>query len=210
MAEFISEIIAFIGAHSEWTFPIIFIVSFGESFVFVSFLFPGTTIMIAAGFLVPDGTIPFTPLVAGAVLGAVLGDAISWWLGRRYGGHLTSAWPLSRKPELIERGRKFFLRFGAASVFIGRFFGPMRAVIPLVAGITRLPAFEFWLANIGSAIVWAPVMLVPGVLGVKAAELSGGDKVIKILIGASAVVIVAALAFAARRYKWFERRAVDD
>ena len=210
MGEFISETIAFIGANSEWTFPIIFIISFGESFVFASFLFPGTTIMIAAGFLVPDGTIPFMPLVAGAVLGAVLGDAISWWLGRRYGKVLTGMWPLSRNPELIERGRKFFLRFGGASVFIGRFFGPMRAVIPLVAGITRLPAFEFWLANIGSAIVWAPAMLVPGVLGVKAAELSGGDRVIKILIGASAVVVVVALAFAARRYKWFERRAADE
>jgi membrane protein DedA with SNARE-associated domain len=210
MAEFISQIIAFIGAHSEWTFPIIFITSFGESFVFVSFLFPGTTIMIAAGFLVPDGTIPFMPLVAGAVLGAIVGDAISWWLGRRYGGHLTGAWPLSRNPELIERGRKFFLRYGAASVFIGRFFGPMRAVIPLVAGITRLPAFEFWVANIASAAVWAPAMLIPGVLGMKVAELSGGDRHIKFLIGASAVVVVIALAFAARRYKWFERRAADE
>ena len=210
MSDFIQSVVAFIGAHSEWVFPVIFITSFGESFVFVSFLFPGTTIMIAAGFLVPDGTIPFTPLVAGAVLGAVVGDAISWWLGRRYGGHLTAMWPLSRNPELIERGRKFFLRYGAASVFVGRFFGPMRAVIPLVAGITRLPGLQFWAANITSAIIWAPAMLIPGVLGVKAAELSGGDRIIKILIGASAIVVVAVLAYAARHYKWFERRPVDE
>ncbi|HSZ73372.1 MAG TPA: DedA family protein [Rhizomicrobium sp.] len=210
MSDLIQSVVAFIGAHSEWTFPIIFITSFGESFVFVSFLFPGTTIMIAAGFLVPDGTVPFMPLVAGAILGAVVGDAISWWLGRRYGRVITNTWPLSRNPELIERGRKFFLRFGAASVFVGRFFGPMRAVIPLVAGITRLPGLQFWTANIASALIWAPAMLVPGILGVKAAELSGGDKLIKILIGASAVVVVAVLAYAARRYKWFERRIENE
>jgi membrane protein DedA with SNARE-associated domain len=86
----------------------------------------------------------------------------------------------------------------------------MRAVVPLVAGITRLPGLQFWAANISSAIIWAPAMLLPGVLGVKAAELSGGDRLIKILIGASAVVVVAVLAYAARHYKWFERRTENE
>ncbi len=69
----------------------------------------------------------------------MLGDAISYWLGLRY-GHLTETrWPFTRHPELLPRGYAFFDRHGVKSVFIGRFFGPLRAVIPLVAGITRMP-----------------------------------------------------------------------
>jgi membrane protein DedA with SNARE-associated domain len=56
----------------------------------------------------------------------------------------------------------FFARHGGKSVFIGRFFGPMRAVIPLAAGLLRMPRFWFWFANIASALVWAPMLLFIG------------------------------------------------
>jgi membrane protein DedA with SNARE-associated domain len=137
-----------IGRHSSWTLPIIFIVTFAESFAFLSLLFPGTTIMIAAGILVANGTLPVAPVLIGGIAGAVLGDGVSYWLGKRYGRAAFSVWPLSRSQTLLARGERLFQRYGALSVFIGRFFGPLRAVIPLVAGIVRMPARRFWFANI--------------------------------------------------------------
>ncbi len=71
-------------------------------------------------------------------------------------------WPLSRHPELIPRGEAFMKKWGIPGIFIGRFFGPLRAVVPLVAGIFEMPFWRFQLANFSSAFVWAAVLLTLG------------------------------------------------
>jgi membrane protein DedA with SNARE-associated domain len=160
----VHDIVDFIARHAIWAGPIMFLLSFGESFAFLSLLFPGTTIMVAAGAFIPSGILNFWPLVIGCVLGATLGDAISFWLGWRYGDLVARTWPFTRHPESLAGGLAFFQRHGGMSVFIGRFFGPLRAVIPLVAGMAKMRSSRFWAANILSALVWAPLLLLPGVL----------------------------------------------
>ena len=173
MGALISETVQFISHHSGWTFPIMFLTAFGESFVFVSLVFPGTTIMIAAGLLVPGGTIHLFPLLSGAILGAVLGDSISYWLGVRFGDSIKLMWPFSRNPSLLNHGEALFRRFGGASAFIGRFFGPFRASIPLIAGVMKMPSLQFWIANVASALIWAPALLLPGTIAVLLSKWSG-------------------------------------
>lgn len=162
----VQDIVNFVAAHASWAGPIMFLLSFGESFAFLSLLFPGTTVMIAAGAFIPGGTLKFWPLVIACVTGATAGDAISFWLGRRYGHLIERVWPFTRHPELLTRGFAFFQRNGGKSIFIGRFFGPLRAVIPLVAGISKMSPGRFWVANILSALVWAPALLLPGTFAV--------------------------------------------
>src|SRR4029077_19266821 len=135
----------FIKTHAEWAAVVMFITAFGESFAFLSLLFPGTTLLIAAGAPMAGGNFPYTPVLAGAVLGATLGDSVSYWIGRRYGGGIARIWPFTRNPELLPNGIRVFERHGGARVAIGRFFGPVRAVIPLAAGIMRMPRARFWL-----------------------------------------------------------------
>jgi membrane protein DedA with SNARE-associated domain len=118
--------------------------------------------LIAAGTLVKTGTLPMWPILIGAVVGATLGDSVSYWLGRRYGGAIAGVWPFRRNPELLPNGIRFFDKYGGVSVFIGRFFGPVRAVIPLAAGIMRMARGRFWFANVTSALVWAPMLLLIG------------------------------------------------
>jgi len=168
-----SVVTGFIAAHRDWTILLIFLVSFAESFAFLSLLVPGTTILAACGALIPGGTLSVWALLAGAIPGAVLGDGVSYWLGRRYGPALYRRWPLSRHPEMIERGESFLARYGMASVAVGRFFGPVRAVIPLVAGMARMDRRAFWTANVLSSFVWAPAVMLPGVVLAWLAESTG-------------------------------------
>lgn len=175
MEHLVQPALAFIAAHSGWAFAVMFVTAFGESFAFLSLLFPGTSLLIAAGALMASGSLAYFPILAGAVLGAVLGDSVSFWIGRRFGGAIARIWPFTRHPDLLPRGIRFFARHGGISVFIGRFFGPVRAVIPLAAGIMRMPTGRFWLANIASAIVWAPMLLFAGdVVGKIGERLIGG------------------------------------
>jgi membrane protein DedA with SNARE-associated domain len=68
---------------------------------------------------------------------------------------------------LLPRGQAFFETWGVLGVFLGRFFGPLRSVIPLVAGICAMPQLRFQLANIASALIWATGVLAPGAFAVK-------------------------------------------
>ena len=186
----------FIVNHPSWTALILGGVAFGESLPILSLLFPGTALLIAAGTLVPSGGLAIAPAVAGAIVGAVLGDGVSYWLGRRYGHALRDVWPFTRHPDLIPRGIAYFQRYGGLSVFIGRFFGPLRAVVPLAAGILEMRAGRFWLANITSAILWAPGLLLPGAVSVAVLRKLGlGDEALPIAI---VVLVVAGLAIS-----WF-------
>jgi undecaprenyl-diphosphatase len=162
MGHLVQPILDFISAHSGWAVAIMFVTAFGESFAFVSLLFPGTSLLIAAGALVAAGSLPYFPIMTGAIIGAVLGDTVSFWIGHRFGGGIARIWPFSRSPELLPSGIRFFAKHGGKSVFIGRFFGPVRAVIPLAAGIMRMPRGRFWFANVTSAMVWAPMLLFAG------------------------------------------------
>ena len=205
MPDYIIALVSFIEQYNAWTFPIMFLVAFGESFVFLSLLFPGTTILMAAGLLVPDGTLPLFPLLSGAILGAILGDVISWWLGRRYGHLLKSRWPFTRHPEWLTWGNAFFLRYGVASIFVGRFFGPLRATIPLIAGIARMPARPFWLSNVGSACLWAPAMLLPGSSIVWITENLPTSPAWKLALGTLLVAGMACVIYIVHR-QWFSKR----
>jgi membrane protein DedA with SNARE-associated domain len=162
MDDLTQSLLDFIKAHQDWAIAVMFITAFGESFAFLSLLFPGTTLLIAAGTLMQTGSLPYMPVLVGAVVGAVLGDSVSYWLGRRFGGGIARMWPFSRNPDLLPSGIRFFQKHGGKSVFIGRFFGPVRAVIPLAAGVLQMPRGWFWFANVTSALVWAPMLLFAG------------------------------------------------
>jgi membrane protein DedA with SNARE-associated domain len=164
--EITNAIIQFIENHQVWALPIIFLLAFGESLAIISLLLPATAILLGSGALIGSGAISFVPVLIAASLGAAIGDFVSYWLGKYYHQQVISSWPLNKHPKLIYRAERFFMRYGIFGVFIGRFFGPLRAIVPLVAGTMHMPAIKFNVANVVSAPIWAFVLLAPGAFGV--------------------------------------------
>ena len=154
-------------AHPIWCFPIAFIVAFSESFVGVSFIIPGTTLLFILGGVIGASHISVIPAWAGAVIGSILGDWISFWIGFHYHHQILHVWPFRRYEDQIEKGLHFFHRFGTWAIFLGRFLGPFRATVPLVAGMSELEFWPFQIANTASAILWAFVLLAPGAAAVR-------------------------------------------
>ncbi len=200
MEDLTQLLLGFIREHESWAIAAMFITGFGESFAFLSLLFPGTTLLIAAGTLMKGGTLPYLPVILGSVLGAVLGDSASYWIGRRFDDRIARLWPFSRNPQLLPNGIQFFEQHGGKSVFIGRFFGPIRAVIPLAAGIMRMPRRRFWIANIGSAVVWAPMLLLVGdAVGEAGDRLIGSTNTFVVVFAGLTFIGIAGVAWAALR-----------
>jgi membrane protein DedA with SNARE-associated domain len=145
--------------HPYWVFPIAFAIAFSESFVGVSFIVPGTILLLSLGGVIGATHIGLFPAVAGAVLGSVLGDWISWWIGFHYHHKIVHFALFRRFEEQIEKGLHFFHRWGTWAIFIGRFMGPFRATVPLVAGMSELEFWPFMIANATSAVIWAVALL---------------------------------------------------
>jgi membrane protein DedA with SNARE-associated domain len=159
---YVDQIVAFVRDNAEWAPPIVFALAFGESLAFISLLIPAWSVLIAMGALIASSKINFWPVWVAGSLGAALGDWLSYWIGLKLEHSVAKIWPLSRHPDLIPRGEAFVKKWGIAGIFIGRFFGPLRASVPLVAGIFEMPFWRFQFANFTSAFVWAAVLLTLG------------------------------------------------
>jgi membrane protein DedA with SNARE-associated domain len=162
MDDIAQHVIAFVRDNAAWAPPIVFALAFGESLAFISLLIPAWAALVAIGALLGTSGINFWPVWIAASLGAACGDWLSYWIGLKLEYSVQHVWPLSRHPDLIPRGERFMKRWGILGIFIGRFFGPLRAVVPLVAGIFEMPYWRFQLANFSSAFVWAAVLLTLG------------------------------------------------
>lgn len=153
-----------ISQNQVWAGPVIFALAFAESMAVLSLAVPFTAMIIGVGALMcaPNASLNPWPVLAWGVAGAAAGDAVSYWIGRYFQDKVPRMWPFRRDPAPLERGYRFFARWGILSVFIGRFLGPLRAVVPLVAGILRMPQLKFQAANVVSAILWLPVLVYTG------------------------------------------------
>jgi len=184
----IADLVGLIDSHPHWALLVVVLAAFGESLAVVGLVVPGALIMFAAGALVATGTLPFWTTAAGAAVGAVAGDGLSYWLGRRYRDQVVTLWPLRRHPDVLERARAFFQRHGGKSVALGRFVGPIRAVIPLVAGMLGMRPAAFYTANVLSAAAWAVAYLLPGVAFGASLALAGAVAGrLALLLGVTAV-----------------------
>lgn len=166
MPDWLQGLIDWVALHPESAGIAIFIISAVESLALIGILIPGVLILFAFGTLVGAGVLPVVPVLLWAFAGAVLGDQVSFWLGWNLKERLWQIWPLSRYPQFVGQSERFFNKYGPASVFIGRFIGPIRPVIPAMAGMSNMPPLKFTLVNLTSAALWSPAYLLPGaVLG---------------------------------------------
>jgi membrane protein DedA with SNARE-associated domain/membrane-associated phospholipid phosphatase len=163
LLSYLQAVVAFVAAHSWLAYGAVFLCALLESVPVVGLFIPGTLTILAIAALVPSGAVRLWPLLGLAVLGAVIGDGFSYWLGRRYHREILLRWPFSRYPQIAERSEQFFQRHGAKSVALGRFVPALRAFVPLFAGILNMPMRRFYVSNVLSALAWAPAHILPGV-----------------------------------------------
>ncbi len=181
---------------------LVFAIALSESLAVVGLFVPGVVLMFVVGALVGGGMMELWPTLAWAAAGAVAGDGISYWIGRYYHQQLRTVWPFRRYPALIDKGEEFFRRHGGKGVLFGRFVGPVRPIIPVVAGMMDMPAWRFSLINVLSALLWAPAYILPGVIFSSslsmATEVAGRLAVVMLLL--FAVLLVTA--WLMRRIFW--------
>ncbi|TWJ32389.1 LssY C-terminal domain-containing protein [Geobacter argillaceus] len=159
--EIINNLLPQIGHFRIQGYWLVLLASLLESLVLVGVIVPGAVLVVFAGALAAQGYFDLGDLIWFAAVGAVLGDGISFLLGQ-HGTGLFKETNKVLKASYLEAGEQFFRKHGAKSIFLGRFIGLVRAVIPFVAGLSGMAAKRFYLWNILSAFAWAASHLLAG------------------------------------------------
>ncbi|MGY6631310.1 MAG: DedA family protein [Wenzhouxiangella sp.] len=212
----IGAIVEFAESHTGWLVVLAFVFAFLESLAVVGILVPGIVLLFLVGAVIGMDAALFLACWLAASGGALLGDGISYWLGARFRHRIPGIWPLSRRPDLLTAGQLLFARHGGKGVFIGRFIGPIRPVIPLVAGMMTLRPTTFLAFAVPACLLWAPLYLLPGMVFGASLELAAefaGRLAVLLLITVMGVWLVLWLTrlvygITARRSAWWMRSLI--
>ncbi|MGB0361091.1 MAG: VTT domain-containing protein, partial [Endozoicomonas sp.] len=178
-------------SHIVWVGPVIALVACLESLAVIGIILPGVAILFALGAIAAAANLSILSILTWAFSGAVVGDGLSFLLGYHYHDNLRRLWPFKNHPQWIEHGKAFFDRYGVLSVVIGRFVGPIRPIIPAVAGMMNMRPVFFFPVNVFSAIGWAPVYLLPGYFTGEVLQMH--NQILNPLIKLFGVVIAASI-----------------
>lgn len=135
-------------------YPLLATLIFGES---AGLPLPGETALLTAGALAAAGQLALPAVIFVAAGAAIAGDSVGYWLGRRGGRAflLRDGFLATHRRHAVERVDRFFARYGAATVFCGRWVPGVRVVAAVMAGAGRMPWRRFAVANALGAVAWA-------------------------------------------------------
>lgn len=199
LPDLVQPIIDLAAAHPAWALALGFLVAAGESIVIVGAFVPGIAILIAMGGLVAAGAVDFWSLALWTSLGAVFGDGVSYWIGRRFGPGIRGHRLFASYEPLLLRSETFFARWGVWAIVIARFTPGIRAFVPVVAGMLHMPRGRFYVANVVSAFIWAPAHIAPVAF---AGRLAMDVKLSPMAIGMIVLGVVLAAAAAYGFVRW--------
>jgi len=193
--------VAWISANPQAAGGLVFLIAFCDALAVVGIVVPALPLLFAVGTLIGLGHIDGTYALMCAGLGAFAGDALSYWIGHRWGPEMRGLWLFRRYPQLLDRGETLFRRHGSKGIVIARFVGAVRPFVPAVAGMLHMPLKRYVPASAVAALAWAAVFLAPGwIFGTSYDAVAAvADKLALVLFGLFAAL---ALAWAVVLYTW--------
>jgi membrane protein DedA with SNARE-associated domain/membrane-associated phospholipid phosphatase len=184
---------------SPWAYIVLALFAAAESAAFVGLAIPGETAMLLGGFLAFQGRVNLFVMMAAGAVGAVAGDQVGYQIGHLFGEPLKRS-RLGRRvgQDRWARGEAYLRAKGGRAVFLGRFVGVLRALVPALAGMSRMPYRTFLPWNLAGGIIWAPGFVLLGYLAGgswrRVEQIAGRASLLLVLI----VVVVGAVVLTAR------------
>lgn len=161
----------FITQSAMYSLVAIALVAFFESLALVGLILPGTVMMAALGALIGSGEVNFWHAWLAGIVGCLLGDWISFWLGWRFKKPLHRWSFLKKHKALLDKTEHALHEHSLFTILVGRFVGPTRPLVPMVAGMLDLPIRKFLPPNLIGCLLWPPFYFLPGILAGAAIDI---------------------------------------
>ncbi|WP_455922236.1 bifunctional DedA family/phosphatase PAP2 family protein [Pseudomonas putida] len=162
MGPWLDGLTAWLTAHPQWLGLAIVLVACTECLAIVGLIVPGTVLLFAIAVLAGNGSLSLGETLVLGYIGGLLGDALSYFTGRHFHQNIRRLPGLRHHPEWIGRAEGYFQRYGIASLLVGRFIGPLRPMLPMVAGMCDMPVPRFIGVSLVAGAGWSVVYLMPG------------------------------------------------
>jgi membrane protein DedA with SNARE-associated domain/membrane-associated phospholipid phosphatase len=156
-----SSLLPSIASLGLWGYWVIGLMAFGEALVLTSVFSPGTVVVVLGGALAAQGIYDIFDMMWFVAIGTILGSQASFWLGTK-GEALFGEGGAILSTAHLERGQKFFAKYGGASIVIGHFLGPLRPIAPVVAGLSGMGGRRFLMWNVAGGAAYAIAMVSVG------------------------------------------------
>ncbi len=177
---------------------------FAEDALFFGFVLPGETAVVIGGVLASQGSVSVWWLAPFVVLAAIVGDSTGYEVGRHLGPRILGTRPLRRHAVRVGKAQELIRRRGPAAVFFGRFVVFFRAMMPALAGASRMPYRRFLLFNALGGLVWGVGFTLLGYFAGTAYTR------VESLVGRGFAVVLAAVVVAALAVWHVRRRGSVD
>ncbi|QXH57200.1 bifunctional DedA family/phosphatase PAP2 family protein [Pseudomonas maumuensis] len=162
MGQWLDSLTTWLGANPQWLGLAIFVVACVECLAIAGIVVPGTVLLFAVAVLAGSGTFSLGETLLLGFLGGMLGDAISYAIGKYFHQNIRRLPLLRSHPEWIGSAEAYFQRYGIASLLVGRFIGPLRPMLPMVAGMFDMPLPRFIAVSLVAGAGWSVAYLLPG------------------------------------------------
>lgn len=176
---------------------IIAVLVFGEAALLFGFVLPGETAVLYGGVLAAAGKVPLAVVLVVVLVAAVVGDSIGFEIGRKLGPRMVRAPVLRNHPDRIEEAQAYLRRRGGRAVVMGRFTAFLRAVMPGLAGASRMPYRRFLFFNVIGGVLWGTACVLLGFFA--AHSISRITHALGVTSGVVIVVIAAGIIWAWHR-----------
>ncbi|WNF47559.1 bifunctional DedA family/phosphatase PAP2 family protein [Pseudomonas sp. SG20056] len=162
MSQWFDTLTLWLSAHPEWLGLAIFLLACGECLAIVGILVPGTVLLFAVAALAGNGALGLGETLLLAFCGGLLGDCLSYALGRYFHQDIGRLPVLRNHPQWLNSAHGYFVRYGVASLLVGRFIGPLRPMLPMVAGMFDMPFVRFFSVSLLAGVGWSIAYMLPG------------------------------------------------
>ncbi|MEJ5862585.1 bifunctional DedA family/phosphatase PAP2 family protein [Pseudomonas farsensis] len=162
MGQWLDSLTACLGANPQWLGVAIFVVACVECLAIAGIIVPGTVLLFAVAVLAGSGTFSLGETLLLGFLGGLLGDVLSFCIGKYFHQNIRRLPLLRNHPEWVGSAEAYFQRYGIASLLVGRFIGPLRPMLPMVAGMLDMPVPRFIGVSLLAGAGWSVAYLLPG------------------------------------------------
>jgi membrane-associated protein len=175
-------------------FTIVGCLVFAEDALFIGFLIPGETAAVLGGVVASRGEVALWAMMTVVVLAAVIGDTVGYVIGKRVGPRILESGPLKKRRAKLGKAQDFLRRRGGSAVFLGRFVAFFRAVMPALAGISRMHYPRFLGFNAAGGLVWGAGCVLLGFFAGNSyeavAKIAGRDITAGVVLAAVVAVVI--------------------
>ena len=146
-------------ANPEFSAFAMFIVAFSESFIILGTFWPSIILLLLA-LTLNEADIQLLMICLAGGVGSFVGDFLSFYLGTFFGPKLKQKKFLKKRQNQVQKGEKFFDRYGWGGIVLGRLTPAIRPFVPFIAGLAKMPSKTFIISSIGACLIWSMALAI--------------------------------------------------